>query len=152
MHIIQTHQHQLFSSDSLPIERNSNIKEYSDFNDDVMVFENDLEELASYVQPLHPPIPDYMHYNNVENKQALIDDSIRNASAMYIQSQSYLPQMKAKKSPKARFFGGFLKGAVTVLEAAVKVNIPIPFCQFPNSPCKIIRKQYSQTYSFVQCI
>ena len=59
---------------------------------------------------------------------------------MYMTSQAYLlDPIIEKKTPKPRFFGGFLNGAVTVLEAAIKVNIPIPFCEFPNSPCKIIR-------------
>ena len=50
-------------------------------------------------------------------------------------SQFYSNSKEGKIKPK-RFFGGFLSGAVTILEMAIKVNIPIPFCQFPNSPCK----------------
>ena len=51
-------------------------------------------------------------------------------------SNFFFDSPKDKAKPK-RFFGGLLAGSVTTLEMAIKVNIPIPFCQFPNSPCKI---------------
>ena len=46
-----------------------------------------------------------------------------------------LPGFATNLKPK-RFFGGLLEGTLTTLEAAIKVNIPIPWCQFPRSPCK----------------
>jgi hypothetical protein len=35
-----------------------------------------------------------------------------------------------------RVFGNFFHGATAVVESAIKIGIPIPFCQFPNAPCK----------------
>ena len=31
---------------------------------------------------------------------------------------------------------GLLRGTKITLEAHIKMNTPIPFCQFENSPCK----------------
>ena len=38
-----------------------------------------------------------------------------------------------------RVFGNFFPGTMAVVESALKINIPIPFCQFENSPCKTFR-------------
>ena len=64
-----------------------------------------------------------------------IDDLIKN-DLRRTKSPFFFDSPSDKAQPK-RFFGGFLAGSVTTLEMAIKVNIPIPFCQFPNSPCKI---------------
>ena len=68
---------------------------------------------------------------DVSNREFLLE---RNSSRT--NGKSYFNLQPDKIKPK-RFFGGFLAGAITTLEMAIKVNIPIPFCQFPNSPCKL---------------
>ena len=71
---------------------------------------------------------------NIDGKVFKKNSFVQNSSES-TKSKFYTYSKEDKIKPK-RFFGGFLSGAVTVLEMAIKVNIPIPFCQFPNSPCK----------------
>ena len=48
------------------------------------------------------------------------------------------PLMMDQPRPKVtRFFGNFFPGTEAVIESALSIHIPIPFCQFENSPCKI---------------
>ena len=75
----------------------------------------------------------FMSPENILNHRSNISNAIISKASNIVRSET----LNEKKTPK-RFFGSFLFGAVTTLEAAIKVNIPIPFCQFPNSPCKII--------------
>ena len=74
----------------------------------------------------------FMSPENILNRRSNISNAIISKTSNIVRSET----LNEKKTPK-RFFGSFLFGAVTTLEAAIKVNIPIPFCQFPNSPCKI---------------
>ena len=74
----------------------------------------------------------FMSPENIFNHRSNISNAIISKASNIVRSET----LNEKKTPK-RFFGSFLFGAVTTLEAAIKVNIPIPFCQFPNSPCKI---------------
>ena len=74
----------------------------------------------------------FMRPENILNHRSNISNAIISKASNIVRSET----INEKKTPK-RFFGSFLFGAVTTLEAAIKVNIPIPFCQVPNSPCKI---------------
>ena len=55
------------------------------------------------------------------------------------------PLMRIPESrPKVtRVFGNFFPGTMAVVESALKVSIPIPFCQFENSPCKKLTDMYN---------
>ena len=41
---------------------------------------------------------------------------------------------------------GLLRGSKITLEAHIKMNTPIPFCQFEGSPCKEVWHVYRVTH------
>ena len=95
-------------------------------------FENKLEK--------NPLIGEDIFYSNSLGYKSF-GANVTGSNVSRSNPKSFIGPLDKKRTPK-RFFGGFLFGAVTTLEAAVKVNIPIPFCQFPNSPCKRNSNQY----------
>lgn len=131
---IPTLQQEIFPSDNISINSNSVIPEFSEFNEEQGLIDYFANKLATYSEP--SLFSEDMYSNNAQNNQNHIVERNQYNRTNTIQPQSYIDPLAEKRTPK-RFFGGFLSGAVTVLEAAIKVNIPIPFCQFPNSPCKI---------------
>ena len=52
----------------------------------------------------------------------------------YHQDMTMIDQPKPKVT---RFFGNFFPGIEATIETLLSIHIPIPFCQFENSPCKI---------------
>ena len=52
----------------------------------------------------------------------------------YHQDMTMIDQPKPKVT---RFFGNFFPGSMATIDTALNIHIPIPFCQFENSPCKI---------------
>ena len=48
-----------------------------------------------------------------------------------------IPQM-APKSQVNRVFYNWFPDTMARVDSSLVINIPIPFCQFDNSPCKII--------------
>ena len=53
-------------------------------------------------------------------------------------SDSMLMNNSTMNKVKAvRYFGNFFPGSTAVIESALKISIPIPFCQFEGSPCEI---------------
>jgi hypothetical protein len=109
-------------------------QKFGTFFDDQGMGDNFENTLLSYTAPLADK---YIKYKNMKIYPTSDDIPIRYNVSKFTNAKTYIDPLKEKSKPK-RFFGGFLTGAVTTLEAAIKVNIPIPFCQFPRSPCKNI--------------
>ena len=48
-----------------------------------------------------------------------------------------IPQMKQPKSDVNRIFYNWFPDTMARVDSLVTISVPIPFCQFENSPCKI---------------
>ena len=130
---IKTLHQQMFPTRNISTLQTPIKQKFGTFFGDQGLGDNFENTLMAYNAPL---VDKYIKYNDMKIYQTSDDNPIRYNVSNYTNVKTYIDPLKEKSTPK-RFFGGFLTGAVTTLEAAIKVNIPIPFCQYPRSPCKI---------------
>ena len=70
------------------------------------------------------------HENVIVNPPPTMTPSMTNSTTTTTTATTTRPRIK-------RVFGGiFGSGTTALIESALKVSIPIPFCQAPGSPCK----------------
>ena len=74
----------------------------------------------------------HSHENVILNPPPTITPSMNNNSTTSSTTSTTTNRPRIK-----RIFGGvFGEGTTALIESALKVSIPIPFCQAPGSPCK----------------
>ena len=125
---VQTLQQHIFSNENLTSALNLGKQNFGRTKPNLDDYLN--RGLASFRNPFVIKRLPYID-GKLSDKSILMKNDLRRTK-----SPLFFDSPNDKAQPK-RFFGGFLAGSVTTLEMAIKVNIPIPFCQFPNSPCKI---------------
>lgn len=78
----------------------------------------------------------------VPEKNPLVQDTLPTYSHHY-DHHDHMMSVPMERPKVTRVFTNFFPGSTATIESAFKVNIPIPFCQFENAPCKSRKMTFS---------